>query len=63
MSMHGNEYLLITQKMAYFFGIKNCEIFLLSNFDTKELPITIPSFYREAILSWKELRNQQVFLN
>ncbi len=37
----------------YLLGKKNCEIFLLSNFDTKELPITIPSFYREAIYHGK----------
>ncbi len=46
-----------------FFSKKNCEIFLLSKFATNDLPISIPSFCKEAILSREELRNKQTFLN
>ncbi len=35
---------------------KKCENFVGGNFDTQELPMVIPSFRKEAMLLWEDLR-------
>ncbi len=44
--------------LEWFSKRKNLSIFLMSNFDASELPITMPPYYTETIYNWSQLTAQ-----